>query len=124
MTCSRDVRLAAMAQLAPAVEGFTPVPVPVDAEEQLRRELHEAIEGAAFAEIRRAARPDRADGGGRQHRDQGLGDVRHPGHDPVPGLNTQGTQLGAEGAYAVAECLPRQRGERLAFAHVEQYIAP
>ena len=112
------------AQLAPAVEGFTPVAVPVDAEEQLRRELLEPIEGAAFAEIRRAARPDRADGGGRQHRDHGLGDVRHPGHDPIPGLDAERAQLGGERPYAVAECLPLQRRERLAFAHVEEHIAP
>ena len=59
-----------------AVERLAAVLVAVDAEQHLRRELREAVEHAARAEIRAAARPDGADAGGREHRDHGFGHVR------------------------------------------------
>ena len=111
-----------VAQLRAAVEGLAAVAIAVDAEEHLRGQLGEAVERAALAEIRRAARPGRADGGGRQHRGHGLGDVRHPGDHPVAGHHAERAQLGRERAHAVAEGVPAECGEGSRLAHVQQHV--
>ena len=69
---SESMRLAAVA-------------VAVDGEQHLRLDLAEAVEHALHAEIGRAGRPDRAEAGGREHRDDRLRHVRHEAGDAVAG---------------------------------------
>ena len=49
-------------------------------------DLAEAIEDAALAEVRRAGRPDAAEGGYGEEGDDGVRDVGNDRGDPVAGL--------------------------------------
>ena len=64
------------------------VPVAVDGKERAWLDLAEAVEHAAHAEIRRAGRPDRAEGRRPQHRDDRLGKIGDISGDPVAGGET------------------------------------
>ena len=69
-----DVELV---EVAPAVA------IAVDGEQHLGLDLREAVDDRARAEVRRAARPDRADARDGEERRDRLGDVRHVGDDAV-----------------------------------------
>ena len=83
-------------QLGSPVEPLAAVGVAVDAEQDLRRDLREPVDHAARPEVRRARRPDRAQAGGREHRDQGLGRVRQVGGDPVAVADAKRRQPGPD----------------------------
>ena len=72
-----------------AVEVLAAVAVAVDREEDLGLDLGEAVDHAGRAEVRRAARPHRADRGGREEGDDRLGDVRQVGDDAVAALDPE-----------------------------------
>ena len=104
-----------------AVERLAAVLVAVDTEHDLGRQLRVAIQHAAGTEIGTAARPDRADAGRRQHRDDGLRRVRQVGNDAVAGLHTQpGAQLGGQDAHLAAELFPGHARQRRALTEVHQ----
>jgi hypothetical protein len=88
--------------VAPVDPGLAPA-VAVDCEEDARLELAEAVEHASGAELRRAGRPDRAEAGGGQERDQRLGDVRQVGDDPVAGADAEPPEPGARPCHLVAQ---------------------
>ena len=77
-------------------------PVSVNGDEYLRLELPEAIGDALGPEVRSADAPDRAEAGGREHRDDRLGDVRQVPDDPVPGLDPDARERGGERAHLTA----------------------
>ena len=66
-----------------AVEVLAAVAVAVGREQHLRLDLGEAVDHGRDAELRRAARPDRADARRGQQRDDGLRRVRQVGHHAV-----------------------------------------
>ena len=104
------------------LEALAAVTIAVDAEHQLRRELRESIEHTACAEIRTAARPDRADAGGREHRDHGIGRVRQAADDPVTLDDSQPAQRSREPPHACGELVPGQAGRRLPLAQIDQHL--
>src|SRR5262249_30543548 len=59
------------------------IAISVGAEEHSRFDLPEAIEDAVHTEVRRARRPDCADARRSEHRDDGLGHVRHEAGDAI-----------------------------------------
>ena len=59
-----------------AVDRLVAVAVAVDGEQDARLDLGEPIDHGAHPELRRARRPDRTEAGGREQRDDRLGDVR------------------------------------------------
>ena len=59
------------------------VAVAVDGEQDARLDLREPVDDAPRAEVRRAARPDRAEARARVERDDGLDDVGEVRDDPV-----------------------------------------
>ena len=105
--------------LRATLERLAAVPVAVDAEHQLRRELRESVEDAARAEIRAAARPDRADAGRREHRDDGIGRVRQTADDPVALDDPEPAQRRRQLPHARAELVPRQARGRLSLAQID-----
>jgi hypothetical protein len=60
-----------------AVEAAAVVAVAVDGEQHRGLDLRQAVDHAAGAEVRRAARPRGPEAGGRQERGERLGDVGH-----------------------------------------------
>ena len=72
------------------VDRAVAVPVAVDREQHLRLDLAEPVDHAAGAELRRAARPDRAERRGRQERDHRLRHVREVGGHPVAAARRRG----------------------------------
>jgi hypothetical protein len=55
--------------------------IAIGREQHARLDLAEAIDHGACAKVRRARRPDRAQAGGREHGDDGLGNVwQEAGH--------------------------------------------
>jgi len=60
-----------------------------DGQQDLRRDLAEAPEDAARAELGGAGRPDRAEARGGQEGDERLGDVRQVGDDAVAGAHAE-----------------------------------
>ena len=73
------------------------VAIPIDRDEDLWFDLAEAVDHAAWPEVRRTRRPDCTDGGGGQHRDQSFETVRNESGDAVAGSDSEGqqTRLGA-----------------------------
>ena len=65
------------------VDRLAVVAVAVDRDQHLGLDLAEAVEHALHAEIGGARRPDRAERGRRQHRDDGLGGMRHHRRHPI-----------------------------------------
>ena len=78
--------LHALDQLA-AVVVLAAVAVAVDGQQHLRLDLGEAVDDRARAEVRRAARPHRAEARGGEEGGDRLGDVRHVGDDAVAALD-------------------------------------
>ena len=81
-----------LAYLRPAVEDLAAVEVAVGGDQHLGRDLAEAVEHAARAEIRRARGPDRAEARRCQRRDDGLRHVRQVARDPVSLADSAGRQ--------------------------------
>ena len=71
------------------------VAIAVDGEEHLRLDLAEAIDHAAHAELGRAARPDRAQRGRGQQRDERLRHVRQVRGHPVAAAHAEALEPGA-----------------------------
>ena len=105
--------------LRAAAERLAAILVAIYAKQDLRGQLREAVQHAARAEVRPAARPDGADAGRRQHRDHRLGNVRQARDDAVAGLHAQLAQLGGEHTHLAAELFPRQRRDLLALRQVQ-----
>ena len=95
-------------QLAAAVEVLAAVLVAAGRDQDLRLELAEPVEHAPPAEVRRHARPDRPDARRGEHRDDGLGDVRQHGRDPVAGLDAHVPEPGREDPHRGREVIPVQ----------------
>ncbi len=115
--CGADV-----GDLGGAVDGTAAVAVAVDDEQHHGLDLLEAVDDAARAELGRARRPHRAERGGGQERDQGLGDVREVGRHPVAGPHPEGpearrgpghlgAQLGPGQLHALARLGVRDHGD-------------
>ncbi len=102
-----------------AVEVLAVVAVAVDAEQDLRLDLREAIDHAGSAEVRRAARPHGADRRGRQEGDQRLGDVRQIGDHAVAALDAQLAERGGRTGHLLAELPPAQLAERAKLRRVQ-----
>ena len=87
------LRLGRLRSMSPsllrAIEVTPAVAVTVDREEDLRLELAEAVDNGARAKVGRAARPDRAEAGRREERNDRFGDVRHVGDDAVAACRRQ-----------------------------------
>jgi hypothetical protein len=98
-----------LCDFARAVEVASTVAVAVDDEEDLRVELAEAIDDCARAEVRRAARPDRAEARCREQRDDGLGDVRQIRDDTVAARDAEPHQPGADRCDLLRELRIRHR---------------
>ncbi len=105
---------------ARTAERLAAVLIAVHDQQDLRRELREAIEHAARAEVRPAARPDRADAGSRQHRDDRFRNVRQAGDDAVARLDPELAELRGEDAHLAAQLVPRHRGDLVALGEVQQ----
>ncbi len=98
------------------------VAVAVDAEHELRRELRETVEHAARAEVRAAPRPDRADAGRREHRDDGIRRVRQAADHPVALDDPESSQRRRHSPDARGQLIPRQAGRRPPFAQVDERL--
>ncbi len=90
-----------------AVEVLACVAVPVHRQQHLRLDLGEAVDHAARPELRGGARPDRSDAAHGQEGDQGLGDVRHVGDDPVPATDPERPQAPGDRRHLCGELSPR-----------------
>src|SRR5437867_1776429 len=82
-------------ELTRPIEVAPAVAIAVDAEKDLRIELAEAIDDRARAEVRRAARPDRAEARRREEYDDGLGDVREVRDDAITAGDAKPRETGA-----------------------------
>ena len=106
-------RFASSARIAAQGLGAIVVPaavaVAVHRQQHARLDLSEAVDHAARAELRRRARPDRADRGDGQQRDERLGDVRHVGDDAIAAPHAQRAQTGGHLRDLHGELRPRQR---------------
>ncbi len=78
------------------------------------------VEDAAGAEVGGAGGPHRADGGGREEGDDGLGDVGEVAAHPVAGAYAEGAQLGGERPDLVAELGPGDGGGLVGLVDVEE----
>ena len=94
--------------LLAAVDVLVAVAVAGDREQDLRLELAEPVEHAARPELGRAGRPDRAEAGGREERDERLRDVRQVGDDPVAAAHAEPLQPGARPGHLLAQLAERQ----------------
>ncbi len=81
--------LAHRRHLFEPVHRLAAVHVAGDREQHLRLDLAEARHHAAGAELRRAARPHRAEAGGGEHGGERLRDVGHVGHHAVASLHAE-----------------------------------
>ena len=95
-----------------AVEVAPAIAVAVDCQQHLGLDLREAVHDRARAEIRRAARPDRAEPGGGEERRDGLGDVRHVGGDAVAAADAAGAQARLDAGRQRPQLAPRHRVQR------------
>ena len=95
-----------------AVEIAAAVAIAVDGEQHRRLDLGEAVDHRARAEVRRAARPDRAEAGGRQKRRDRLGDVRHVRRDAVAAADAERAQAGLDARRQLAQLRPRHLLQR------------
>ena len=91
---------------AAAVEIAAAVAIAVDREQHRRLDLGEAVDHRARAEVRRAARPDRAEAGGGQKRRDRLGDVRHVRRDAVAGTDAERAQAGLDARRSARAAAP------------------
>ncbi len=81
-----------LARARQRVDLLAGVAIPVGAEEHAWPNLAEAVEHAVGAEVRRAGRPDGADGCRREHGHDRFGEVRQKSRDPVAHTNTVCTE--------------------------------
>jgi hypothetical protein len=93
-----------------SVEVAPVVAVAVDGEQDLRLDLREAVDDAAGAEVRRAARPDRTEARRRQERGDRLRDVRDVGRDAVAGPDAERAQPGRDPGHLRAQLSPGDLG--------------
>ncbi len=106
-----DLRMDLLHHLR-AVEVTPAVAVAVDREQHRRLDLREAVDHRARAEVRRAARPDGAEAGGREERRDRLGDVRHVRGDAVAAADAERAQPGLDARGQRAQLRPRHRLQR------------
>ena len=98
-------------------DGPDPVEVPaavavaVDDEHHLRLDLGESVHDARRPEVRRAARPGRAEAGRCEECDQRLGAVGEVGDHPVSRGDPEGLQALANGRHPLAQLAPAELGE-------------
>ena len=102
------------------VDALAGVVVAVAGEQHLRRDLTEAVEHAADAEVGRARRPDRAEAGGCQHRDHRLGPVRQKTDDTIALDHASGSETGGTARHAVVQLGVAQRLAVAAFVAEHQ----
>ena len=95
-----------------AIEVAPAVAIAVDGEQHRRLDLREAVDHRARAEVRRAARPDRAEPGRGQERRDGLGDVRHVGRDAVAATDAERAQARLDARGDRAQLRPRHLLQR------------
>src|SRR5207302_10136078 len=107
-----------------AVEVLAAVAVAIDREKHLRLDLREAVDDAARTELRRGARPDRADRCRREKRDERLGDVRHVRHHPVATSHAERAQSLRYERDLVAQLAPRQLTQLAQLRRVQDRRAP
>jgi hypothetical protein len=88
------------------------VAVAVDRQQHLRLDLREAVDHRARAEVRRAARPDRAESRGGEEGGDRLGDVRHVRDDAVAAADAEGAQPGLDARGQRAQLAPRHLRQR------------
>ncbi len=93
-----------------AIEVLAPVAVAVDGEQDLRLDLRETVDDGADAEVRRAARPRRADARAREEDLDRLGDVGQVADDPVAGLDAQLAQSRGDACDLRAQLAPGDLG--------------
>jgi hypothetical protein len=89
----------------PLEQGVPPaaVEVAVRGDQDLRRDLLEAVEHAPRSEVRRAGGPDRPQTRGRQRRRHRLWKVRQHGPDPVAPPHTEASKRGSEGRHVLLQ---------------------
>jgi hypothetical protein len=108
---------ADLGDLGAAVDVLGSVAVTGDGQQNPGLDLREAVDHRARAELRGAARPDRAEAGRGHGCDHGLRDVRQVGHDPVASPDAELLQPRPGAGDLVAElrpvrCAPISRGTR------------
>ena len=95
-----------------AVDVMVTVAVAAHRQQHARLDLREPVGHTARAELGRARRPDRAEAGGGDERDQRLGDVRQVGDDAVAGADAEPLQAGAHARDLLAQITERQLDRR------------
>ncbi len=85
-----------LADLRKQLETLAAITVGVGREEDLGLDLPESVDHAAHPEIGRGGGPDRPETRGRQHRDHGLGNVRHVAGHPIPRSHPGGPECRSE----------------------------
>ena len=103
-----------------AVELLAAVAVAVDGDQHLGLDLGEAVDHRARAEVRRAARPDRADRGGREEGDDRLRPVGQIRGDAVSRLDSKRAQAGGRGRHLAAQLAPGQLAQLAPLGGVAQ----
>ena len=101
---------------AEPVEVLAAVAVAVDGEQHLRLDLGEAVDHAPGAEVRRAARPDRADRRAGEERGDRLGNVRQVRDHAVARPDAERAQAAARAAPPPPRSSPRVSSRRAAAA--------
>ena len=92
-----------------AVERPTAVRVAVRGEQHDGIDLPESVDDTGCAEVGRRRGEDRADRVRREERDHGLGQVRHPRRDTIPGLHVGLPKPGDDRGHRHAELPPSHR---------------
>ena len=101
-----------------AVEVLAAVAVALGGDQDLRLDLLEPVHHGRRAELRCAARPDRADARTREKRHHRLRHVRHVGRHAVAALHPEPPQPGGAACHLVGELVPAELGQRLRLRRV------
>ena len=108
-----------------AVEVTAAIAVTVDRQHHARLDLAEAVDHRHMPHVGRGGRPDRADAGYRQQRDDRLRNVGHVGDHAVAGLDAQVLERVGQGRDLALEFVPRHfgAGAQLGFENDRRPVA-
>ena len=120
VSTSEGSRRAQVGQGCAAVVDATAEPVSVNADEDFRLELAEAIHDALRPEVGPAHTPHGAQSGGGEHRDHRLGDVGQVPDDAIARFDPDRLQPSSAGAHLAAQRLGAQGARAVRLVEIDQ----
>lgn len=109
-----------LVELGGQVQRLAGVAVAGAGDQHARFDLAEAVDHTLGTEVRRAARPGRAEAGGGEHADHGLPGVRHQRGDPVAGAYAQGGEALLQARHVTGQFGVAEHLAATVFAHRDQ----